>query len=243
MSSLCEGFPSVSPTPIIPCCRKGFVDNITRYGAHVAAGIHRTMKTIVRFVQTTNKYDHIIVCMDDISTCVGCRITPTGSPNLDCIDNNQSSRQTIHHLPVLLLCARAVCGLLVCSCLMHVCAHYTPLAKPDIPREGLTKNQWAQNVRRVAHLHSLNDCGGASSGVPYTPLARAEFSQPVRGTQGFPIPICMCVHACVCFLRLNYPISSGSLLLHGGGHPHVHLASGPLGCFPLWGGMSPLPSP
>ena len=83
------------------------------------------MKTIVRLAQTTKKNDHIIVCMDDISTYVGCRMTPTGSPNLDCIDNNQSSRQTIHHLPVLLLCAHAVCGLLVCSCLMHVCAHYT----------------------------------------------------------------------------------------------------------------------
>ena len=73
----------VSPTPKIPCCRKGFVDNITRYGAHVAAGIHRTMKTIVRLVQTTNKSDHIIVCTDHISTCVDCRITPTSSPNLD----------------------------------------------------------------------------------------------------------------------------------------------------------------
>ena len=130
---------AVSSTPKIPCCRKGFVDNITRYGAQVAAGIHRTMKTIVRLVQTTNKSDHMIVCMDDISTCVGCRITPTGSPNLDCIDNNQSSRQTIHHLRVLLLCARAVPAVRVCTCPVHACAHYTPLAKPDIPMEGLTK--------------------------------------------------------------------------------------------------------
>ena len=107
------------------CCRNGFADNITRDGVQAAAVVHRTIKTIVRLVQTTNKSDHIIVCMDDISTCVGCPITPSGSPNLDCIDNNQSSRQTIHHLRVLLLCARAVCGLLVCSCLLHVCAHYT----------------------------------------------------------------------------------------------------------------------
>ena len=114
----------VSPTPKIPCCRKGFVDNITRYGAHVAAGIHRTMKTIVRLVQTTNKSDHMIVCMDEINTCVGCRITPTGSPNLDCIDNHQSSRQTIHHLRVLLLCARAVPAVRVCTCPVHACAHY-----------------------------------------------------------------------------------------------------------------------
>ena len=133
------GHVDVSPTPKIPCCRKGFVDNITRYGAHLAAGIHITMKTIVRLVQTTNKSDHMIVCMDDISTCVGCRITPTGSPNLDCIDNNQSSRQTIHHLRVLLLCARAVPAVRVCTCPVHACAHYTPLAKPDIPMEGLTK--------------------------------------------------------------------------------------------------------
>ena len=82
------------------------------------------MKTIVRLVQTTNKSDHMIVCMDDISTCVGCRITPTGSPNLDCIDNNQSSRQTIHHLRVLLLCARAVPAVRVCTCPVHACAHY-----------------------------------------------------------------------------------------------------------------------
>ena len=45
----------------------------------------------------------------------------------------------MHNLRVLLLCARAVRGLLVGSCRMHVCAHYTPLAKPDIPMEGLTK--------------------------------------------------------------------------------------------------------
>ena len=83
------------------------------------------MKTIVRLVQTTNKSDHMIVCMDDISTCVGCRITPTGSPNLDCIDNNQSSRQTIHHLRVLLLCARAVPAVRVCTCPVHACAHYS----------------------------------------------------------------------------------------------------------------------
>ena len=181
----------VSPTPKIPCCRKGLVQNITRDGAHVAAGIQRTMKTVVRLVQRTNKSDHIIVFMDDISTCVGCRIKPSGSPNLHCIDNNQSSRQTIHHLQALLLCARAVCGLLVCSCVMHVCAHYTPPAKPDIPMGGWTKSQWAQNVRTVACLHSLNYCRGASSGVPYTPVARVS---PVD--QGM-VPICMCVHACV----------------------------------------------
>ena len=83
------------------------------------------MKTIVRLVQTTNKSDHMIVCMDEINTCVGCRITPTGSPNLDCIDNNQSSRQTIHHLRVLLVCARAVPAVRVCTCPVHACAHYS----------------------------------------------------------------------------------------------------------------------
>ena len=41
------------------------------------------------------------------------------------LDNNQSPRQTIHNLRVLLLCVRAVRGLLVGSCLMHVCAHYS----------------------------------------------------------------------------------------------------------------------
>ena len=110
----------VSPTPKIPCCRQGFVDNITRYGAHIAAGIHRTMKTIVRLVQTTKRSDHIIACMDDISTCVDCRITPAGSPNLDCIDNNQSSRQTIHHVAsATALCARCVWS--ACVHLSHAC--------------------------------------------------------------------------------------------------------------------------
>ena len=56
------------------------------------------------------------------------------------------------------------------------------------------------------------------------------------GTHGFPIPSCMCVHACVWFFRLDYPIPPGSLSPHEGGHPHVHLALGPLGFFPLWGG-------
>ena len=95
------------------------------------------MKTIVRLVQTTNKSDHMIVCMDEINTCVGCRITPTGSPNLDCIDNNQSSRQTIHHLRVLLLCARAVPAVRVCTCPVHACAHYTHLCvSPQRPVAG-----------------------------------------------------------------------------------------------------------
>ena len=62
------------------------------------------------------------------------------------------------------------------------------------------------------------------------------------GTHGFPIPSCMCVHACVWLFRLDYPIPPGSLSPHEGGHPHVHLALGPLGFFPLWGGTSPLPS-
>ena len=41
------------------------------------------------------------------------------------LENNQSPRQTIHNVKVLLMCARAVRGLFVGSCLMHVCAHYT----------------------------------------------------------------------------------------------------------------------
>ena len=41
--------------PKFPCCRNSFVDNITRYGAHVAAGIHRTMKTIVRLVEVLGR--------------------------------------------------------------------------------------------------------------------------------------------------------------------------------------------
>ena len=139
--------------------------------------------------------------------------------------------------------ATAVCA----HCMWSACVHLShafvcPLHPPRIPMEGLTKNQWAQNVRRGAHLHSLNYCGGASPGVLYTPVARAESSQLGGDTHGLPIPICMCVHACVWFLSLDYPIPPGSLLSHGAGHPHVHLASGPLGCFPLWGGTSPLHS-
>ena len=37
------------------------------------------------------------------------------------------------------------------------------------------------------------------------------------GTHGFPKPKCMCVHACVGFFRLAYPIPPGSPLSHGGG--------------------------
>ena len=46
---------------------------------------------------------------------------------------------TCEYATTLLLCARAVRGVPACSCPMHVCAHYTPLAKTDIPMEGSTK--------------------------------------------------------------------------------------------------------
>ena len=107
------------------------------------------MKTIVRLVQTTNKSDHMIVCMDDISTCVGCRITPTGSPKLDCIDNNQSSRQTIHHLRVLLLCARAVPAVRVCTCPVHACAHYTMWLMDPVGLVAVPVHQCSSSLRVV----------------------------------------------------------------------------------------------
>ena len=83
-------------------------------------------------------------------------------------------------------------------------------------------------------------------GLPWCTLypcgTRSVQSTRGGGTHGFPIPSCMCVHACVWFFCLDYPIPPGSLSPHEGGHPQVHLALGPLGFFPLWGGTSPLPS-
>ena len=128
---------------------------------------------------------------------------------------------------MLLLCARALRGLLVGSCHVHVCAHATPLANPDIPMEGLTKHQWAKSVQRITHLHSLNHCGGVPLGVPYTTVARVESSQPRGGTH-------MHVYACLCVvLPPGLPYTPGLFVVPWGGHPHDHLASGPLGFVPL----------
>ena len=136
------------------------------------------------------------------------------------------------------MCVRAVRGLLVGSCLMHVCANYTPPpAKRDEPMEGLTTNQWGQSVETITHFHSVNYYRGVPLGVPYTPVARVESSQPGGG--GHPQFPCTYMIACACpcvILPPGLPYTPGLCVPRCRGHPDIHLASGPLGIVPLFGG-------
>ena len=60
--------------------------------------------------------------------------------------NEQPNNGQCSILRELLLCVRDVGGVPVCSCRLHACAHYTALAKPDIPMEGSTKKKNAHKA-------------------------------------------------------------------------------------------------
>jgi len=87
--------------------------------------------------------------------------------------------------------------------------------------EGLKKNEWAQacHTSTESVLLCLGDC---SLAVLYN-LTRGG------GTQAFSVPNYVCVCALMC-----RPSFWRTLFLHKGGHPRIHLASGPLGYFPMW---------
>ena len=111
--------------------------------------------------------------------------------------NNDSSKerrftQTCIHsiLPRPLSCAR------VCPCPVHACAHYTPLAKPNIPMEGLTKRQWAQSVP-YEHC-SPPSFAGPGWGHPQVSLYPPKLLVVLRGggTHGSPIPLYVSLSVC-----------------------------------------------
>ena len=68
---------------------------------------------------------------------------------------------------------------------MHVCAHYTPLAKPDIPMEGLTKKSMgtkrAESCNLTATSHTSKTetlCAAQCTQTETSPSALCIHSEP-----------------------------------------------------------------
>ena len=101
---------------------------------------------------------------------------------------------TCQHATTLMLCARALRCVPACSCPLHVCAHYTPLAKTDIPMEGLTKK--IMGIKRaISALFTSIPCqlgGGSSPGLPIP----SQLSCGGGGTHGSPLPLYISLSAC-----------------------------------------------
>ena len=91
---------------------------------------------------------------------------------------------TIHHLQVLLLCARAVPAVRVCTCPVHACAHYTETEHFSVSRDWASKFK----KRRGFVLRRCDDCAAvglaardatstilpdASRAIDWSPMSRS----------------------------------------------------------------------